>query len=464
MKIRETHKDNDLLCQGSMSFLTKRIKRLFKENYPDANTWFPDDSYSWEEPKNDTKILDIILYGNFLRDFLESGNWPVQNCRLWVLANSVKDFMVTVLKIPANNISVIPRELIQKTNTEVNRVPTNQYIYAGRLSRQKNIKDLLLTYYFLQNNDAGSTLNLYGNFDDVYHYDQGRFQFEHSFKTGAQSIIENLNWNNEPVFNENKTTEEWLNSINTNQTLLSFSSYYMEDFGVSIAEVQEANIPTIISDWGGHKDLQNKLSYRFSSQYLASQSSPLGLRVALAEEVAKLIKNKKFLKNKMNNDKLEQPHLISKEILDELRGVFISEVGVEIFNIPRDKTETFADSIKGKEVFNKYKKCFSSELETKEVLLIVGQVGTENEKENREIYSIAKELVSKNCTFRILDSVNILNKSGIKELMKATSVYYTSDLESFSQKAFTHIKSIAPGAVELEIKHVFPKDMEKLII
>lgn len=443
MKVRKTQIDKDLLCHGSLEFLSARISLFFEKNFPGSPIWIADDSSSWKQvdPEGTT---NIILYGNYLRDFIESETWPGKNYKIWVLSQKVKDCLTKLIKIPESSVSVIPRKYLVDSNQ--NSQLSDQYVYGGRISRQKNILDLLLTHAFLQNiKSTEISLNLFGDFDDSYHEDHGRFNFKHPFKEVITKCLDSIHWKNKPLIQSGLNSMEWIKKIPSNSCFISMSKFHMEDFGVSIAQMQELGIHSLLTSWGGYTDIENSSATFISDQFVQGHSASLGLRAAHAKKLAHIINEKEFKKIDHSQVQLIQPEIVTATDLNALRASLLSTLGSEIVNIPRDKVSLFADSTQGQQFYKKCREIFSSDSINKDTVIIIShQLGNESLEENQAIYSKSRKLLENenNIRFLSMDSISAISKESTAELLKAKDILCTKSTIDQSNSLKMHLENL----------------------
>lgn len=432
MKIPRLQKDSDELCQKSMNYLTARVEAWFLKGFNTTNVWCPDDLSSWSginsKKLDQKKELEVVLYGNFIRDLLESQYWPGKSFRVWTLSNASRDCILELSSLSEDQVSVIPRSALLDPPRVINKGLSAHYVSAGRLSRQKNIDFTLLTFFFLQvNKEIDSSLTCYGDFDESYDYGFGRFKNEISYEEQLNKIIENLKWNSKPSFVHGLSETEWTEKFNQNSTFVSSSKFFMEDFGVAVAQIENKGLPQILSDWGGHKDVTSETT-RFISSYLYPYDHfPMGIKIALAEIVSEKILKKNFHHKENTKRPLVVPNLIDENNLNKCRASLKKEFGLGALNILQDNLACFTDTKKGVKSYQSLRKLFSSDIKnTHNILFIVDTLGIEDLAESKALYFKTKELViGDNHQISVIDSNMLLNSIDAASILSSEEIYYT---------------------------------------
>lgn len=464
MKVRSNQKDEDLLCHKSLAFLSERLDRFFENHYPGQSTWYPDDSVSPSHGADGP--VHVVLYGNFLRDIIESESWPGDSFKIWVLSEQVKLCLTEILNIPSDQISIVPRKLLLSEATDSEAVPGKRLVYGGRLSRQKNILDLLLTCAFLQlDHDKDYELELLGNVDNAHHEDHGRFNFAHSFQKVIEQYLESIPWTKEVSVTNDLNSEEWLTKAGPDSTFISLSKFHMEDFGVSVAQCIEKGIPSLITSWAGYNDYDSPLVSHLQNELSLGHSFPLGLRAAAARKMAEAIHSNSYIKAKTSPQVLGEPEVVSKADLSNIRSEIFKQLGSEQINIPRDKTSLFADGPTGKKYFHKLRSIYScTEPSQKQTIIITTQLGRESILENQALFHFAYKNLNQetNSQFLILDSVSSASKESMTSLLNAPNVFCTNDLIKNYPMVIEHLNNLGIDFVELEAGMPLPLNLSEL--
>jgi glycosyltransferase involved in cell wall biosynthesis len=237
-------------------------------------------------------------------------------------------------------------------------------IYSGRLSAQKNIEAVIAFYSFLEatsHNDV--ELIMTGDWDNLRPDNRGFFKID-SYEQDIKKFSKQISFKNEPIFLHGLGPNEWQKTFTNNSVVLSLSTSMYEDYGVSIAQAQECGLPIIISDWGGHGDVNGDNIYKFpistiGESYISSEAIILKSKY-LAE---KFFENKEAFKvtNQTSEEYSLQTMAVDFELLCDLRQNFLFQYGNEAAFLGHNKLALFAGSQKGQQFFVKYRKIFSGD-------------------------------------------------------------------------------------------------------
>lgn len=348
MKIRRDDFPKDP-CIGSMSFLKERIELFFKENVcSSSQRYYPELDIYNNQLFNHDELLDVILFGNNVKSFFQSGLWPCRRYRIWTLSKSHQDYWKNIL---FNNqidtpINLIPRSFL------TNEVITNQshdlkdhsydLVFSGRLSAQKNITYLLLLYKELELANLDVSLHLYGQFDDQYDEIFGRRQHA-NYKDTVISLIQKLGFNRPPVINENLSATQWTETKLKNPVLISLSTYHCEDFGVSITQAQEKGWPLILTDMLGHQCITHSKIIKIPSRYHLNEHLPLDIKRIFAKDLARFLLESKFTSSTCSSTALTQ-NVVSDTDLLEARKLLIHKMGTQLALINAENVGLFYDT------------------------------------------------------------------------------------------------------------------------
>lgn len=186
--------------------------------------------------------------GNPLQLLTATDLWPKkERIRIWLLSTAHRQLLSTFSGIDLAHLGVIPRDKlfrIKKQNLRQNLFKDDVHlVFSGRILKDKHV-DLCLGVVFLLQEKLGTKV---------------RFSIcgPNLTKDERQSLKEKLAqyaWKIKPTL-KGDLGADWHKSFKGNPILLNLSTYLEEDFGVSVAQAQEAGWPVIISNWGGHRDV-----------------------------------------------------------------------------------------------------------------------------------------------------------------------------------------------------------------
>lgn len=363
IKISPQTKTQDI-CHTSIRLLKSSIQNYFSYHRSSLNNpWFADDSDWSQLYKNSERIKDVVYFGNFLLRFLESGNWPEGDFRFWCLSHSVRDVLTQLIKIPQDKVGLINRNhLFNKSPLKKRKLRLNEplsLVYAGRISPGKNIEALIyLTLELQKRYHREIKLYLIGSFDNIPNSQWGRFD-SFCYRSRIKETIENINWpGSRPTLLDKQDPEQWM-TINdfVQPCFISLSTSISDDFGLAAQQAHKKGWPLILSNWGGHLDLNgeqiyyldwNNISQHHENTFIIQQKSKI-----LASQI--LCQSKK----KEASTPPPFPTVINSHEIDQIRKEFIYKWKKEAKFLTRGRIDIFADTTQGKHFFSLYRSYFS---------------------------------------------------------------------------------------------------------
>lgn len=348
----------------SLGILKEKVLTFFhNNNIPNDNVWFPDIELVLPRNLQGHHNIQVVLFGGFLDRIFESGIWPEKKYTFWCLTPKVKIVMVELLGFPDVAINIIPRyDLFPKMNPErqFDLKSDLQLIYSGRLSAQKNIEMFLAFAAILQEKtEKLVSVYLLGEWDNHMPKSRGRFEIE-SYRNTVEIFQQRLHFNEAPRVIDNLGHEEWLSVIKKNCLLVNFSTFYCEDFGVSVAQAQSLGLPMLLSRWGAHCDVEAKNVSWVNVSDIGESFLPAEKIILQAHVVVD-----KFLNNKLTMASPEKIILTAKQVylnqaqLQMIRTKAMKQNGEDIGLIGKNLLSLFAGSNDGKLFFKAYSKIFS---------------------------------------------------------------------------------------------------------
>lgn len=348
--------DTSALSLGS---LIPSVEKYLNDQFSIKSCWFPD---TYEYPQNLSQTKDIVLTGDFLRRILESGNWIFPEMRLWCVGSPVKKFLTTMMKVPEECVSLIPRY-------DLKPVPAAQpvfstwhdfkminFVYAGKISQSKMILTWLWTVQFLQKKyHLPVRAHLFGRFvqEEKFCSCPGDNEYEKAVK----NLIETSDWQIRPVLHGQVERTTWLNAHYEAPIYVSFSMLPLEDFGLSLAEAQQVGWPVIVNHWGGYKDIQGP-AIKVPNIFLTGGSEDEMTAKSSGEAVADFIYKSKFETKKISTSSCLLPQAIKREDWEILRLNLLKEWGMELSLLPQRKIRNLEGSPRFKEFIAQYNRCF----------------------------------------------------------------------------------------------------------
>lgn len=205
----------------------------------------------------------FIFFGDFLASYIYFIENQIRNKDIYVLCHKSKLIIESLESKTTNNIIVIDRyDLFEKTKEEKDlpRLKKDSFdlIYSGRISRSKNIMNILFLVKKLQEYNPNIGLKIIGEFDPFLNITSEVSPYQFSIEKEVEDFIESGQWSKKPIIIRGHSSTSWLKEIKANDIMINLSSYWMEDFSVSIAQAQQLGIPVIVSDVGGLSDVEGK--------------------------------------------------------------------------------------------------------------------------------------------------------------------------------------------------------------
>ena len=281
--------------QQSVGILKQKCEEWFSKKFG-IHPWFaPPDTFGPIRgaglDRDENGVLHVVLTGAQGLQLACSSRWPRGPFAIWVLSESSRKICTDLFGLPARSVGVIPRyELFPQScgaprpfNT---RAPWT-LVYGGRIAESKNLLFALhwvsvLQTKHRQNVDLVICGSAHGTPNDECRDHGG------DYVSRIWSVCQNLKWTNPPHFSGRLGPTEWLSMNYRNPVAFSFSTDPMEDFGVALAQAQQAGWPVLVSDWGGHQDLAGSNVLKIPADSIAkncdNSAIHQGLAAALAEE------------------------------------------------------------------------------------------------------------------------------------------------------------------------------------
>lgn len=207
----------------------------------------------------DSGVTEVIFFGNAPNLITQKFLWvPGKRVRLWTLSVSHKKLLTGLLNIPEKNVGVLPRSLLYPQKKKERPFPFNgpfTLVYSGRLTSEKN---------FLLCAEVAATIQ-------KMHAFEVRFvicgPWSEKEKKSLPGILRKFKWKRPPEI-KGDLGSFWYKKISGNPVLLNLSTYLQEDFGVSVAQAQSEGWPLILSEWGGHLDVQGRNCVKIPAHYI----------------------------------------------------------------------------------------------------------------------------------------------------------------------------------------------------
>ncbi|WP_417335311.1 glycosyltransferase [Halobacteriovorax marinus] len=419
-------------CELSMSILRERCEYFF-ENHTEVESSqrvYVEDPNEKSLGKNRNEIVDIILFGNAYKSFFNSGNWIGRDFRIWVLSHSNKKIVDSFFD-NEDVANVIPRySLFPRTKKRENSFICGEdcnFVYAGRISAQKNIESILyFLYYYRDKYSSLSTLSIYGEFEDTYHEDLGR-RFQESYENRIKKIVKDLGLEESVTFHGKVEAASWTRVDYENPVFISLSTFISEDYGCAAAEAQEQGWPLLVSDFGGHQDIIGKGVVKVPYNYIGNSHLPIEvisqLSSSLISNLEAISKNEEVLES---IDNLNSYSVIDIDKIDEYRRKIVEKIGPDVNLIHSDYVGAFADTVAGSFFFRDIKKCLYDHKEN--ISVIAFDFDEEfNESQRQSLLELFEKVDMSNCSLNFISSKNLKYKDTLHLLLISKKVLIIKD-------------------------------------
>lgn len=428
------------ICQTSLDWLEKYVHQWFSLHVPEhGEIWFADENakgLSSNFPTNDRSV-EVILTGSFLLRVLESKLWPFKKCRFWVLSMSIKNILVSTLKLPEDAIGIISRDSCSSNQGHLDFSKPVNFVYAGRLSFSKNVTGLLRLVSCLQTQfNCNVTLDIFGDPDDLHDDSYGRFN-PYSMTSLIHSLINELKWITPPTLHGRVEPNKWLSLKRNAPCFVSLSTSMYEDFGVAAEEAKLASWPCLLSNWGGHQECSG--AYLIPYNLIPQTREPDFVQQLKATQLASYLLNSKVLATQAKPDQhFAGPRLLNRTEFQSIADNVIQLWGEEILLCLREKMGFFADTAKGMEFFHRYHQGMGKE--HSDIAFIVNDL-----KINSDDTS-----VTINTAFDVIYTRELFCKYTVLELNRYKA-FYLCGLESDLSTVLNFIKNCVGSEIDIKI-------------
>lgn len=461
MKVNPKDISTDL-CITSIEMLDAKIKSLLSRKLNTEFFWIPDREHSFPIKVDSSALVDVVLLGGFLTSFFTTGNWPDLKYRLWVVSNAVKNVLISLLQINDKYISVLPRYELFQTEYAARFYEIKQdsfdLIYAGRISPVKNIEATIWLVNFLQmQHNVQVKLVLIGDFDNMFAADRGRWE-KLSYQSEIKNLIKSLSWKLKPKFIAKMGSEEWHRQNFKNPVLINLSTFMCEDYNVSLAQAQQQGWPSIITNWGGHRDQIMNNALMIPWQLIGRSDESKSVIKLKSEILARYImthQNTTYNRIQDAQGEVRAPQPIDIMELDKARRKVLSKLGPEAYLIEKEGLAAFADTDSGRRFFAKYRMLMGeSKIAVKNLsVILVNDLNTTKNALSREIrdsISKIKKAVNSDDTIFLISARDVLMADNLTAILQCNKIYFSF----FTNEAFAILKNIlliTNNSVEIKI-------------
>ena len=350
---------SSLNVETSINILKQRIDQWAKVKQLDSYLYI--DSRNLPELSLINKFNTAIIFGDFLASFLFLIEKNAKIKTVYVLCQKAKLILESLELKSKIKIEVINRyDLFPKTNPEKDFPDIfNDEVsltYSGRITQSKNIIVFLNFAHQLQLINPQIKVKIFGEFDDFLNIDFNRKDLIYSYQQLVEDYIKKLEWVSEPTLIHGLSEKEWVLKLDDKDLLVNFSTYWMDDFSVSVAQAQELGFPILCLDIGGLSDISGKNIITLPAYLLNSEhvNNSFELDSVKAKNCIEYIRNYKEYKA----SKVESPEEKVKPPLFK--------------SIKLNQVYDYINTYDGKSFFKNYfKTWYQSNVEARKILFLV---------------------------------------------------------------------------------------------
>ena len=196
--------------------------------------------------------------------------WGLGN-NLWkkdiFISSSDRDAKTQELNFKAPHIKILPFTLPEENIGPMNAHSPGfpiRFVYSGRISSQKNLHTLLMSYrlFLDQMNSLSSKLIFYGGEDNLGSPHQAIKG--DGYQLFLDSLVESLKLKNHVEFCGHLERDELHEKLKEHHILVTASLHSDENFGMSVLRSLCMGAPVVATSWGGHDDFSKHFSNQIS--------------------------------------------------------------------------------------------------------------------------------------------------------------------------------------------------------
>jgi glycosyltransferase involved in cell wall biosynthesis len=263
--------------------------------------------------------VSLVVYGNFLKDFINWHNFLTsnQNEMSFIVASDAQKKLLEQFFLA--DIHVIPFPVDSSVFHQNNRGHERNgdeliFVFAGRLSHQKNIYSLIKFFAKAkEENVLGKDfkLKLIGHFDDLYlpfsdsSAPLGTY-FHEIFYALKREVGADF-FDNHVQFLGSLSPQELAQEFGMCDIFISLSTFSHEDFGLAAAEALESGLYAILTKWGGHSSFKKLYPESVNLIELVPSSSGFELRFDDFKKV--LLETVSIYESKIYHSVLNKKHI-----------------------------------------------------------------------------------------------------------------------------------------------------------
>lgn len=264
----------------------------------------------------------------YLHNQATIGLWPLYHWNMGELLRSSDQFISTCSRDAEcfNQLFVDKKAVVipfhyfplalQEGEVGDYNIKSDDYVFVGRLSSQKNLHTLLISFGFLENQK--SQLHFFGQEDGLGSPNMGTKDTK--YLAELKALCENLNINSRVHFHgfvKREVIELIL--LQEKPIFISPSLHSDENFGMAAMRALHAGCRAVLSDWGGHYDFGK--NYKNQVELVKVHIGPCGPFInpkELAEAMGKSTSVKTIVPQANANYKLENIQALAQKLISSL--------------------------------------------------------------------------------------------------------------------------------------------------
>ncbi|MCK5882091.1 MAG: hypothetical protein KAG61_00260 [Bacteriovoracaceae bacterium] len=420
--------DLELHCEKSINILRNQCIKYFNSIDLDSNVKFVDAVPNALSLFSNSSHVDIVFFGGIIRRLWEIEQWDFTNARLWCLSTTYKEILTKIFKVPEKSITVIPRgSLFKVASSYIPSIHSKiRLVYGGRISATKNIDVLLELVSILQiEYKLNIELNIFGSYDSELNL-SARPQKRDHYQNVIEILISELKWTSPPKFHPETCEDKWVNDCSDDSIFISLSKYLQEDFGVSAAQWGERGRPMIISDWGGHRDIEYEGSFKIPTCYIPDYDSPRHVHKNLVKKLSNYFVHN-FFKDKQSTmniwNKVNLEYISKTEIVACVNAKKISLGCIEDY-LNHGKWELFCTKEAGQNFINLLETQFEKSNPISRNVIISNWFDSARRIETSNVPEIVSEMTKDLSHYEFIYFRDIHLIKNVKKIMLAGKIFF----------------------------------------
>lgn len=209
---------------------------------------------------NDLNFI-IPIYGNLT---VEPVRWRdlnglLKGKKVALLASSPRSKQQIETLIEGTTVAIVPFPIELPNKSLARKIKDDEIIrliYAGRITPQKNILQLIRTFNESLKYKPNQELYIAGNFHKRPYHLHGYIHDTDRYEQDFLQLVKDSK--GKVTFHSFLDQDQLINLYLKMDYFISTSTYHDEDFGVSAVQAKLSGLEMLLSDWGGHSNITEK--------------------------------------------------------------------------------------------------------------------------------------------------------------------------------------------------------------